>query len=447
MLFKNKEQIIQNGQTVELKEIRKDVLEILTSALNSVDAYNVVRIRFVGKNIVLGSEKLDISDFKNIYLIGFGKASVGMTQAVCDSIPIKNGAIITNELYRSVKKSCVTTLVGTHPIPNQKCIDATDKLLDIVDKCDENDLLIILISGGGSALLCKPRVSLDDLQQVTNLLLKSGANINEINTIRKHLSLVKGGQLANFAKCTVISFIISDIIGDPIEFIASGPTYPDSTTYDNTRNILKKYELWMKIPLSVRKTIEDGVHKKIPETPKEDDRCFDNVFNFIVANNKIACNAAEKKAKELGYNTILLTTTLDGEAKEVGKYLVDRAINFQTHTKKMIFISGGETTVTIKGKGIGGRNQEMVLSSVYELADKNVVFSSFATDGIDGTCNAAGAIADAFTLKRARKNKLDPNIFIKENNSYEFFKNLGDFFNTGPTGTNVMDIQLLIKLV
>ena len=447
MLFKNREQIIQNGQTAELKKIRKDVLEILTSALNAVDAYNAVKQKFDKKNIISGLETFDVSSFKDIYLIGFGKASVGMAKAICDSVPVKNGAIITNESHRSIKKGYITTFIGTHPIPNQENIDATNKLLDIVDKCNKNDLLIILISGGGSALFCKPRGTLDDFQQVTDLLLKSGANINEINTIRKHLSMVKGGQLMKYAKCTVISFIISDIIGDPIEFIASGPTYPDSTTYTDARNILKKYELWMKIPSSIRKTIEDGTYGKIPETPKEDNQCFNNVFNFIVANNKIACNAAEKKAGELGYNTILLTTTLNGEAKEIGKYLVNKALNFRTTTKKMVFISGGETTVTVKSKGSGGRNQEMVLSSVFDLADKNVVFSSFATDGIDGMCNAAGAIADAFTIKRARKNKLDPNIFLKENNSYEFFKNLGDYFKTGSTGTNVMDIQLLIKLL
>jgi len=447
MLFKNQKQIIQNGQTTELKRVRKDILKILTSALNAVDAYNVVKKKFIGKNIALGSKKFDISDFENIYLIGFGKASVKMAQAICDSISIKKGAIITNEADKNVKKSCVNTLIGTHPVPDQKSIDATERLLDIAEKCEENDLLIVLISGGGSALFCKPRISLDDLQKVTDLLLKSGANIKEINTIRKHLSLVKGGHLAKLTKCTVISLIISDIIGDPIEFISSGPTYPDLTTYNDAKKILKKYKLWMKIPYSIRKTIDDGINEKIPETPKKDDQCFNKVFNFIVANNKIACKAAEKKSKELGYKTFLLTTILDGEAKEVGKYLVNQAINFKTNTKNLIFISGGETTVTVKGKGIGGRNQEMVLSSIYKLADKNVIFSSFATDGIDGMCNAAGAIADAYTLKRARKINLDPNMFLKENNSYEFFKNLGDYFNTGPTGTNVMDIQLLIKVL
>ena len=446
MLFKNREQIIKNGQTPELKEIRKNILDVLTSALYAVDPYNAVKSKFVRKTIVFRSETIDISDFKNIYLISFGKASVGMAQAVCDSIDVKNGAVVTNDPDNKVKSNRVSTFVGSHPIPDQKCIDDTEKILDTVKKCDENDLLIVLISGGGSALLCKPRVSLNDLQQTTNLLLKSGANINEINTVRKHLSFVKGGQLTASAKCTIISFIISDIIGDPIEFIASGPTYPDSTTYADAQNILKKYELWMKISTSVRKIIEDGILGKIPETLKKNDPVFNNVFNFIIANNEIACKAAKSKAEELGFKTMLLTTYLHGEAKDIGKYLVKKATNYLTDAKKMVFISGGETTVTIKGSGKGGRNQEMILGSIEELANKDVVFSSFATDGIDGMSDAAGAIADAHTLMRAHKKSLDPNKFLDENNSYEFFKNLGDLFTTGPTGTNVMDIQILIKL-
>jgi len=221
MLFKNCEQIIKNGKTKELKEIRKDALEILNSAINSVDSYNAVKTRLTKKGIIFREKIFDVSKFKNIYLIGFGKASIGMTQAVCDSLTIKDGAIITNELDKNVKKSCISTFIGSHPIPSQKSIDSTEKLIEIVDKCDEDDLLIVLISGGGSALLCKPRVSIYDLQQATDLLLKSGANINEINTIRKHLSFVKGGQLAAQANSTIVSFIISDIIGNPIEFIAS----------------------------------------------------------------------------------------------------------------------------------------------------------------------------------------------------------------------------------
>jgi glycerate-2-kinase len=446
MLFKNREQIIENGQTPKIKKIRKDIFDILTSALDAVDPYNAVKSKFDGKSIIFQSETIDISDFRDIYLIGFGKASVGMAQAVCDSIDVKNGSVVTNDSDNKVKSNCVSTFVGSHPIPDQKSIKGTEKILENVGKCDENDLLIVLISGGGSALLSKPRVSLNDLQKSTDLLLKSGANINEINTIRKHLSFVKGGQLAASAKCTVISFIVSDIIGDPIEFISSGPTYPDSTTYIDAQNILKKYELWMKLPSSVREIIEDGANGKIPETPKKDDRVFGNVFNFIVANNEIACRAAKDKAEELEYKTMLLTTKLDGEAKEIGKYLAEKATSYLTDAEKMVFISGGETTVTIKGSGRGGRNQEMVLGGVEVLSDKDVVFSSFATDGIDGMCDAAGAIADAYTLMRARKKDLDPNRFLDENNSYEFFKNLGDLFTTGPTGTNVMDIQILVKI-
>ena len=445
MLFKNREQIIKNGQTPELKKIRKDILDVINSALDAVDSYNAVKSRFEGKKIVFRKETIDISDFKNVYLIGFGKASVGMAQAVCDSIDVKNGAIITNDPDNKVQSRSVLTLVGNHPIPSQKNIDNTENILDIVNKCKENDLLIVLVSGGGSSLLCKPRVSLNDLQKTTDLLLKSGANIREINTIRKHISFVKGGQLATSAKCTIISFIISDIIDDPIEFIASGPTYPDSTKYSGAKKILNKYGLWLKIPLSVKKVIENGIQGVISETPKKNDLVFRNVLNYIVSNNEIACIAAKEKAEELDYKAMLLTTSLDGEAKNIGKYLVDKATNYITD-KKMLFISGGETTVTIKGSGKGGRNQEMVLGSVKELADKDVVFSSFATDGVDGVCDAAGAIADAYTLKRANKKNLDQHKFLEENNSYEFFNSLDDLIITGPTGTNVMDIQILIKI-
>jgi glycerate-2-kinase len=202
----------------------------------------------------------------------------------------------------------------------------------------------------------------------------------------------------------------------------------------------------MKIPLSVKKVIEAGICGKIPETPKKNDPIFDNVYNFIVANNDIACNAAKDKAEELSYKTIILTTSLEGEAKDIGMFLAKKATNYLTSGKKTVFISSGETTVTIKGNGRGGRNQELVLSSVEELANKNVVFSSFATDGVDGMSDAAGAIADTYTLARAHKKNLNPNKFLEENNSYEFFKNLNDLILTGPTGTNVMDIQIFIKM-
>ena len=445
MLFKNREQIIRNGETPELKKIREDVLDILNSVLDAVDPYKAVKSRFNSDMIVFEEESIDISDFKNVYLVGFGKASVGMAQAVCDSVDVKEGVVVTNDPNNQVKNDNVVTVVGGHPLPNQGSVDGAEKILSIVEKCSDSDVLIVLISGGGSALLSKPRVCLEDLQSVTSLLLKCGANINEINTIRKHLSLVKGGQLAAASNGLVISFIISDIIGDPMSFIASGPTYPDSTSFADAKRVLEKYDLWAKVPSSVKKVIDDGVKGIIIDTPRKDDDAFKNVFNFIVANNGIACKAAEKKARNLGYKTMLLTTSLDGEAKEKGRFLVDKALNYIDSEGKIVFISGGETTVTVHGDGKGGRNQEMILGCVKDLFEKNIVFASFATDGIDGMSDAAGAIADGFTLSRAQIKNLDPDVFLRDNNSYEFFKNLDDLFMTGPTGTNVMDVQIVIK--
>ena len=445
MLFKNRDQIVNNGVTPVLKKIRADILDILCSAIEAVDPYNAVKSRFNDNLIVFENETIDISNFENIYLVGFGKASVGMAQAVCDSVDVKEGVVITNDPNKNVNHENVVTVVGGHPLPNQGSIDGADKILEIVEKCGEDDFLIVLISGGGSALLSKPRVSLEDLQNITKLLLKSGANINEINTIRKHLSLLKGGQLAALSKGFLISFIISDIIGDPMDFISSGPTYPDSTSFSDAQKIIQKYNLLTKIPLKAGKVIEDGVKGRIPETPDKDDGVFKKVLNYIVANNEIACRAAEEKAKNLGYKTMLLTTSLNGEAKDVGRFLVDKTLNYMSSENKLAFISGGETTVTIQGDGKGGRNQEMILGSVIELSNKEIVFASFATDGIDGMSDAAGAIADGSTFSRAQKNNINPDSFLENNNSYEFFKTLNDVFMTGPTGTNVMDLQILIK--
>lgn len=445
MIFKNKENIISNGKTTELKQIRRDILEIFNAAFKAVDPYNSVFEHFKENKVFIGNQSIDLSDFKNIYLAGFGKASVGMSQAVCDSVEISEGIVVTNNPINKVKNSNIYTFVGGHPIPNENSYIGAEKILELVEKCNKDDLLIVLISGGGSALLSNPRINLEDLQNTTSLLLKSGANINEINTVRKHLSYVKGGQLLKKVKCKVISLIISDIIRDPLEFISSGPTCPDSTTYKDAKEILIKYNLYDEISQNVNNVIEEGTSGKISDTPKKDDPIFSNVSNFIIANNKLACKAAVEKAEELGYLTMLLTTTLEGEAKDIGNYLADRANSYRSHAKKIAFISGGETTVTIKGSGFGGRNQEMVLSSVKNIAGKNIVFSSFATDGIDGSSDAAGAIVDSFTLDKCKLRNIDPVEFLKDNNSYEFFKKLDDLLFTGPTGTNVMDIQVIVK--
>ena len=445
MLFKNREEIVNNGETLELKKVRGDILDILSYAVKAVDPYEAVKKRFKNECILVDDEKFFLNDFRDVYSVGFGKASFGMMKAVCDSVPIKKGVAVSNSRKNMVKRKNVKCFIGGHPLPNERSVKGTEAVVKTVEKCGEDDLLIVLISGGGSALLCKPRVSLGDLQITTQMLLESGADINEINTIRKHLSLVKGGQLLKNVKCMVVSFIISDIVGDPLEFIASGPTYPDSTTFKDARDVLERYGLLKRVPLRVKEVIARGLKGGIPETPKQGDPVFDNVHNFIVANNDIAVNAAKDEAEKLGYQTRVFTTSLTGEAREKGVFLLNKVKNYDI-SGKTVFISGGETTVTIRGNGHGGRNQEMVLANVEGLSSGDIVFSSFATDGVDGKSDAAGAIADGFTLKRARKQGLDPNVFLRENDSYTFFKKLNDCFITGSTGTNVMDVQIIAKI-
>jgi glycerate 2-kinase len=447
MIFKNREELIQNGQTKNIKKARQDILEIFSYALDAVNPYNCVKARFSKNQLNIDfKKKIKLSNFQDIYLIAFGKASVGMAQAVCDSINIKEGAVITNISSKIVKSNVIKTYYGSHPIPSDININATERLFELVKKCKENDILFVLISGGGSSLLCKPRVKIEDMQETTDLLIKNGLNIKEINTIRKHISLVKGGQLIKNVKCKVISLIISDVINDPIEFIASGPTAPDSTTYFDCENILKQYKIWDLIPKSVKDIIKKGKHGIIEETPKKDNLIFKKVSNFIVANNEMACNYAKIKSEELNYKTLILTTKLDGEAKEVGKYLIDKADSYLASAEKTAFISSGETTVTITGNGKGGRNQEMVLSALKNLSNTDLVFASFGTDGIDGTSDAAGAIADPFSMKRAIDRGVDYSFFLANNDSHHFFKKLKDQLITGPTGNNVMDIQIILKM-
>jgi len=444
MLFKNYNQIICNGENSEIKKQRKDILDILDSAIKEVDPYKLVKNIFKEEKILIEGKNIDANEFNNIYLISFGKASIKMAKAVLDSLNISKTILITNDIKHEINDRNTKIYVGNHPIPNQNCINGTKHILKIIRECKKQDLLIILISGGGSSLLCQPRIGLEELKETTRLLLKTNMEISEMITIRKHLSFVKGGQLLNNVNCKAISLIISDIVNDPIEFIASGPTSPDSTTFNDAKRILIKYRIWDKTPKSVRKIINDGLLGKIPETPSKDNPIFNNVQNYIIANNRSLCLAAEKYAKKIGYETKLITTCLTGEAKYVGKNLIEYIYNNYKSKTKKVYISGGETTVNVIGNGKGGRNQEMVLGSINYLNDKKIVFASFATDGIDGHSNAAGAIADGFSMKRALKKNYDPSFFLKNNNSYEFFKLLNDLIKTGPTGTNVMDIQLII---
>ena len=443
MLFKNYNDLILNGQTPELQQKRKDVLDMLSAAIDAVQPSLVVKDVFCGMQLMFASEVIDLSSFNHLYIVGFGKASVGMAQAVCDAVTIEKGVIITNDPSATCTNHSIEIITGGHPLPNEGSINGTEKILNLLSQCSENDCVIVLISGGGSSLLCKPRVPLNDFQKTIDMLLRSGVGIDELNVIRKHLSFVKGGQLAQYTKAVIVSLIISDIVHDPITSIASGPTYPDPTTFSDAREILKRYKLWKTMPTAVRTAITEGIAGHISETLKENDPVFTTVFNFVIANNERACQGAIEKAKELGYHARLLTTSLTGEAREIGKYLITKGKKSLIH-EKMIVITSGETTVTVQNGGTGGRNQELILCCVEEIAGNEFVVTSIGTDGIDGNSDAAGALADGFTLARALEKKLNPSRFLEQNNSNVFFQALGDTFLTGPTGTNVMDIQIMI---
>ena len=295
-------------------------------------------------------------------------------------------------------------------------------------------------------------MSLHDKQELTGRLLKSGARINEINAVRKHLSGFKGGWLAKKAyPATVLNLILSDVVGDSLEAIASGPTVADSTTFADAHKVLERYGLWETAPLAIQKLISDGEKGLVAETPKPGDACFDKVYSVVLGNSRSAALAAVEALKSEGLNTLLLTSTLEGEAKTVGTVLASIATEIASSGNPVARPAGvvvsGETVVTVKGKGVGGRNQELALSAALKLQDvEGAVVASLSTDGVDGPTDAAGAIVDGKTVERAACLGLDAEKFLAENDSYRFFSKLGDLIVTGPTGTNVNDISLIIVL-
>jgi glycerate-2-kinase len=327
-------------------------------------------------------------------------------------------------------------------------------MLEIAEQAEEDDLVICLISGGGSSLMPLPRgkISISDKRKITEDLLKCGATINEINTVRKHISEFKGGWLAKKVyPATILNLILSDVLGDPLDFIASGPTVPDSTTFSDAIKVLKKYGLWDRAPASIREVLLDGEKGLIPETPKADDEAFKKVYNVVFGNNRVASMAACDFLKSEGLNTLLLTSTLEGEARHVGTILASVArevfASGNPIQKPAGIVAGGETIVTVTGRGLGGRNQEIALGAALKLCGLDgVVVASLSTDGVDGPTDAAGALVDGKTLTRAEKIGVIPEEYLAKNDSYNFFSKLGDLIFTGPTGTNVNDISVIVVL-
>ena len=426
------------------------IRNIFDESLLAVDPYKAVS-RHCGY-ILSQYEK---EKLKKIYLISFGKAASLMAQALADGVgtALTKGIVITKYGHIGEQHFAdnIAVYEAGHPIPDENGVRATEKVLKLLQQADEGTLVVFLISGGGSALLCCPyeRISLAEKQAVTDLLLKAGANIQELNTVRKHISAVKGGRLAEIAcPAKMVSLILSDVIGDPLDVIASGPTSPDTTTYTDAMKVIQKYKLAARIPGSVINILTKGEKGQIPETPKKGSSIFSGMDNIIIASNAIAVGAAKKAAENFGYKTAVFSCELSGEASQVAKDLAKTALDRKKTIhdgEKICLIAGGETTVTVKGNGKGGRNAELALAfGIAIQGQPGITFLSAGTDGTDGSTDAAGAIVNGHMFSEAVKRKLDPQDYLVRNDSYTFFKAINGLVITGPTGTNVMDIQLLL---
>jgi glycerate 2-kinase len=435
--------------------LRQHAQDIFQAGLQAVDPIQAIK-RYVsldGETLHIGEASYDLDVYKQIYVVGGGKAGASMSQAIEEILGERVKQGIVNVKYDHLLPTNTITLhEAGHPVPDEAGVAGTQRIIQLLQSSTEYDLVICLISGGGSALLPAPAegITLQEKQAVTKLLLNCGATINEINTIRKHISAIKGGQLARIAyPSTLVTLILSDVIGDPLDVIASGPTVPDSQTFHECLALLKKYELVDDVPKPVLNRIQQGVAGDIPDTPKTGDPVFERTQNLIIASNALAAHAAAQKAEDLEYNTMILSTFVEGETKEVAK--VHTAILKEIlHSGSPLplpacIITGGETTVTIRGQGLGGRNQEFVLAAASEIdCMESVVVFSAGTDGTDGPTDAAGAIADGSTIQRAREQSLDPLDYLNTNDSYHFFESLGDLIKTGPTNTNVTDLRILL---
>ena len=431
--------------------------EILSAALRAVDPAEAVRryVELSGKKLQIGEHTYDLARLDHIYVVGAGKAAATMAAAIEGVLGDRLSAGWVNTKYgHKLANPRLTVHEAGHPVPDQNGVLGTQQIIKLLEQAGERDLVICLMSGGGSALMLAPaaRLTLEDKQAVTKLMLACGATINELNCVRKHLSAIKGGQLARLAyPAQVAALILSDVVGNPLDVIASGPTVPDTTTFADAWAILSGYALTDKLPPAVRTRLDDGRTGKIADTPKEHDAIFANVYNVIIGSNDLAAQAARQRAQELGMHAMLLSTYVEGEAREVARVLAgivrEIAASGQPLPRPACIVVGGETTVTLRGRGLGGRNQELALAAAMKIAGlSDVLIMTCGTDGTDGPTDAAGAIADGQTIARAQALGMDAAAYLAENDSCHFFQKLGDLLITGPTGTNVNDLTLLLAL-
>ncbi|HEX2966885.1 MAG TPA: glycerate kinase [Syntrophorhabdaceae bacterium] len=433
---------------------RDILISIFDAALRSVDPHASVS-KLMDEIIA----RFRSGNYNKFYVLSFGKASYPMASAVMDSAGdlVTDGIVITKYGHtdRVPNGFKLQVVEAGHPVPDEQGYRATMNAIRLLEHSDEHTFVLCLISGGGSSLLVAPYpgVSLKDKQEITRLLLRSGADIYEINTVRKHLSAVKGGRLASIVyPARIESLILSDVLGDRLDVIASGPVVPDETTFVDALNILEKYEIIDQSPTSVVQMLRSGVEGHIPETPKAGNAIFDRVHTRIIGNNLKAIQAGKRKAEELGCIVLVADTAVQGEARDAGVRLACESLEVQTEMtrkgmqgKPLCLISGGETTVTVRGDGKGGRNMELALAFAIELSDRRgISMLSAGTDGGDGPTDAAGAIVDGFTVSKGKALGIDPVHYLRNNDSYNFFQKIDELLIIGPTGTNVMDLQIIL---
>ena len=413
--------------------LRRHALAIFRAALAAADPAAAVTRHL---------RRLDLSRYSNIYVLGAGKAGASMAQAAERVLGRRITAGLINVKDRpAARLRRIELHQSGHPVPDRRGVDGAARIAEIAASAGRDDLVLCLISGGASALLPLPPspVTLEEKQALTRLLLACGADIHELNAVRKHISRIKGGQLARLASpARVEALLLSDVIGDDLDTIGSGPTAPDRSTFAGVAAIFEKYQLGSRVPASIRDRIAAGMRGEIEETPKPGDPVFSRVRNTIIGSNRLALAAAARHARGLGYRTTVLSSSIEGETREIARMHAAIARDARPGT---CIVTGGETTVTLKGDGLGGRNQEFVLAAAIDIAGlpDTVIFSA-GTDGSDGPTDAAGAIADGGTLRRNPQAAR----FLASSDSYHYFESLGDLVKTGPTHTNVMDVHLIL---
>jgi glycerate-2-kinase len=436
---------------VDYKLIAK---RIFLEAVEAVHPYSLIThsLRLTETHLRVADQSVVLSEINRIYVIGAGKATAAMAKAVEDVLGnLIAGGLIVVKYGHTIPLKYISTIEAAHPVPDTNGIEGTKRILQLLAHTSQHDLVIALFSGGGSALLTDlpPGCTLEEVQICFDLLLRSGASIGEINTVRKHLSSVKGGQLARAVyPARLVSLLLSDVIGDSVDVVASGPTVADPTTFANAWQVIEKYNLQHHISTNITLHLQRGLEKQIPDTPKPADPLFLRMSTTIIGSNAIALRAAGKTAESMGITTKIGRADIQGDAQQAAYALVEEARKLATDItipKPACILTGGETTVVVTGNGKGGRNQHFALCAASQLGpDEKIIILSAGTDGTDGPTDAAGAVVDGSTISKAAQMNLVANDYLSRHDSYHFFSQAGGHITTGPTMTNVMDIMLAI---